>query len=71
MKWLKYKYFEQNLPFILLGVTNSTNDKILIWANNKSNDGILMISVFHRVESIVGKKENASLPAFFPLAQCF
>ena len=31
----------------------------------------IMVSVFHRVENIVRKGENAGLQYFFPFQQCF
>ena len=55
---------------------SSPNDKILdaiklkAFAENKINVAQMMISVFHRVENIVGKGENAGYQHFLLFPQC-
>ena len=45
--------------------------KFKAFADDKSNVTKLMISVFHRVENIVGKGENAGNQHFLLFPQCF
>ena len=53
------------------------NNKILDWsklkafADNKIKVAKMMISVFNRVENIVGKGENAGYQHFLLFPQCF
>ena len=53
------------------------NDKILdltklkALADDKINVAQMMISVFNRVENLVGKGENAGYQHFFLFPQCF
>ena len=58
-------------------VNSLPNDKTLdvtklkAFADNKINVGQMMISVFDRVENIVGKGENAGYQHFLIFPQCF
>ena len=45
--------------------------KLKAFADNKLNVAKIMISVFDRVENIVGKGENASYQHFLLFPQCF
>ena len=45
--------------------------KLKIFADNKPNVAIMMISLFDRLEKTVGKGENAGSPAFSPFATVF
>ena len=45
--------------------------KLKAFADDKINAGKLKISVFERVENIVGKGKNAGYQHFLPLPQCF
>ena len=45
--------------------------KLKAFADHKINAGQMMISVFNRVENIVGKGENAGNHHFFLFPQCF
>ena len=53
------------------------NDKILdvtkvkAFIDNKNNVAQMMISIFYRVENIVGKGENAGYQHFLLFPQCF
>ena len=65
-KW-GYNYLIKSLP----------NDKILdvtklkAFADHKINKAQMMISVFDRVENIVGNGENAGYQHFLLFPQCF
>ena len=58
-------------------VNSLPNDKILAWskfkafADDKINEAKMMIFVFHRVENIVRKGENAGYLHFLLFPQCF
>ena len=58
-------------------VKSLPNDKILnmtkfkAFADNKLNVAQMMISVFDRIENIVGKGENTSYQHFLLFPQCF
>ena len=45
--------------------------KFKTFADNKINVAQMMISVFHRVENILGKGENAGYQHFLLFPQCF
>ena len=45
--------------------------KFKAFADDKSNSAKIMISVFNRVENIVGKGENAGYQHFLLFPQCF
>ena len=73
------KYWYPNLSTTLLfGRVNSlTNNNLLdqtkfkAFAENNSNITKLIISLFDRVENIMGKGENAALQHFLLFLQCF
>ena len=58
-------------------INSSSNDNFLdftkykAFADNRLNVARIMISVFDRVENIVGKGENTGYPHFFHCPQCF
>ena len=45
--------------------------KVKVFADDKLNDATIINSVFDRIENIVGKGENAGLPAFSPFPTMF
>ena len=45
--------------------------KLKAFAVDKINVALMMISVFDRIENIVGKEENAGYQHFLLSAQCF
>ena len=45
--------------------------KLKAFADNKSNDAEVTISLFDRVENTAGKGENAGYQHFFLFPQCF
>ena len=67
------------LPGRIVGIVHLPlpNDKILkltklkTFAVHKTNVAQMMISVFDRVENIVGKGENAGYKHFLHFPQCF
>ena len=46
-------------------------NKLKVFPDNKLNAGKIKISVFERVENIVGKEENAGCQHFLLFPQCF
>ena len=49
----------------------TTLDKFKAYANDKLNDAKMIVSVFNRIESIVGKEENAGYQHFLLFPQGF
>ena len=45
--------------------------KLKAFTDDKLNVTQSIKVVFHRIENIVGKEENAGYPHFFPFPQCF
>ena len=63
--------------FILVTLNPLPNDNFLDWtklkafADDKLNAGKIKISVYERLENIVGKGENAGYQHFLLFPQCF
>ena len=75
---VKYLTHNPQLKFVIWERVNCLpNNKILAsskvkaFANGKFTDAMMMFSVFRRVESIVGKGENAGYQHFLLFPQCF
>ena len=67
---------QETLRFFGTGLTLPNNNfldwtKFKAFADDKLNASKIMISLSYRVEKIVGKGENAGLPAFSPFPTMF
>ena len=66
--------FGKKKGLVNLATLSLPNDKILHVTNleyNKINVAQMLMSVFDRIENIVGKRRNCWLPAFSPFSTMF